>query len=63
VIGGHYGLAPKVVRLVLSDKVEAYNLPEGVITHMYRDVATGKPGTLTKVASARSSTRASRAAR
>ena len=49
VIGGHYGLAPKVVRLVLSDKVEAYNLPEGVITHMYRDVAAGKPGTLTKV--------------
>ena len=49
VIGGHFGLAPKIVQLVLADKVEAYNLPEGVITHMYRDVAAGKPGTLSKV--------------
>jgi len=49
VIGGHFGLAPKIVQLVLTDKVEAYNLPEGVITHMYRDVAAGKPGTVSKV--------------
>ncbi len=49
VIGGHYGLTPKVVALVLADKVEAYNLPEGVITHLYRDIAAGKPGVLSKV--------------
>jgi propionate CoA-transferase len=49
VIGGHYGLMPKVVALVLADKVEAYNLPEGVITHLYRDIAAGKPGVLSKV--------------
>jgi propionate CoA-transferase len=49
VIGGHFGLTPKIVQLVLADKIEAYNLPEGVITHMYRDVAAGKPGTLSKV--------------
>ena len=49
IIGGHYGLMPKVVALVLANKVEAYNLPEGVITHLYRDIAAGKPGMLSKV--------------
>lgn len=49
IIGGHFGLAPRMVRLVLEDRLEAYNLPEGVITHLYRDIAAGKPGTLSRV--------------
>jgi propionate CoA-transferase len=49
VIGGHYGLIPKIEKLAQENKIEAYNFPEGVITHLYRNIGAGRPGALSRI--------------
>ena len=40
---------PEIWRMITENRLEAYNVPSGILFDMHRDVAARKPGVLTKV--------------
>ena len=48
-VGGHFGLVPKLARMAVDNHVEAYNLPLGCVSHLFREIAGRKAGLLSKV--------------
>jgi len=41
--------APRIWHMIDENRVEAYNLPSGVLYHMHREAAAGRPGVLTTI--------------
>lgn len=48
-IGGHFARIPKLGQMVEQEKIEAFNLPQGILSHLYRESAAGRPRLITKV--------------
>jgi propionate CoA-transferase len=49
VIGGHFGLVPKISQMVTEGAIEGYNLPLGCISQLFREIAGRKAGLISKV--------------
>lgn len=49
VIGGHWPWSPRMQQLARDDKIEAYILPGGVSSQLFREIGAGRPGLITHV--------------
>ncbi|MCX7279042.1 MAG: acyl CoA:acetate/3-ketoacid CoA transferase [Burkholderiales bacterium] len=49
-VAGHFGqTGPQMMKMVFEGQVEAYNFPQGSLSHLTRQIASRSPGLLTKV--------------
>ena len=49
VIGGHWVWSPRMLEMAQRDEIEAYCLPSGVLTHLFREIGAKRPGLFTHV--------------
>lgn len=49
VIAANFGRMPKVAEAARNGNIQAYNLPQGIISKLYRSCASGQPGLFSKV--------------
>lgn len=49
VIGGHFNLAPKLAQMMSYNIIEGYNVPQGVMCNLFRDIARKSSFTLSRV--------------
>ena len=48
-VGAHYAKMPALYKMVNDNKFEAYNMPQGVMAQILRDIAGGRVGHITSV--------------
>jgi len=49
VIGGHWGWSPIMANMAMNDEIEAYNLPQGVLSLLTREIASRRKGLITSI--------------
>jgi propionate CoA-transferase len=49
VIGGHWGWSTAMQKLLFEERIEAYCLPQGTLSHLLREIAGGRPGVVSPV--------------
>ena len=48
-VGGHWSLVPKLGRMAADGLIEAWNLPLGCISQLFREISGRRPGLLSRV--------------
>lgn len=48
VVSGTFVNSPPIAALAMADAIEAYNLPQGALSQLMREMAAGRPGLLTR---------------